>query len=343
MGYQGNHSVSSSDSSAELSPPPMHNRGRPLTRSTQQRTSPAEPVRTRSRRKPPNTYSMKHLDAITTKRMQGAYARSTWARREMLDRQWETFRRDTHQNPTSTTAVRFFSWLSTNLLDTSLHTYVTTFLAMHPELKTQETRTYLRAIKRMNGLRPSSAVPGLTMEEAYRIMAACPPPLQLVFFIAWKTASRWGDVMSLTPSDIAQINENEAAVMFPATKATWMRPFRPDLLVHIVHREDITRLMAQVRHLHPHRPIVKTTTQQITAIMRKVLGKATISSRSIKRGAADILMSAAAEGLLPVEVAGRLLKHVRTPQLLSDTSVRYTTNKTALAVALGSGRATRIL
>lgn len=275
--------------------------------------------------------------------MEGAYAKSTWKRRELLDREWAHFRRETKLGPTSTTAVRFFSWLSTNLLDTSLHTYVTTFLAMHPELKTQETRTYLRAIKKMGGLRPSSAVPGLTKEEAYRIMAACPPPLQLVFFLAWKTASRWADVRALTPNDLVQISPNQAALMFPCTKATWMRPFRPDLLVHVIHSSDITRLLSQTRFLHPDRPIVNTTTQQITALMRRVTGNKHLSSRSIKRGAADLLMTAAAQGQVPVETVGRLLKHAKTPQILHDTSVRYTTNKAMLAVALGSGKATKLL
>lgn len=342
MGFTSGRDGSSSGSSDESILPTFQTNRRVPTKAKMQVHVTAQP-HVRSRRKAPYLFSMAKLDAITNTRMEGAYAKTTWKRRALLDREWQRFKLETHQEPSSTTAVRFFSWLSTNLLDTSLHTYVTTFLAMHPELKTTETKTYLRAIKKMGGLRPSSEVPGLTKEEAYKIMHACPPPLQLIFFIAWKTASRWADVRALRPQDIIQVAPNQAAILFPCTKATWVRPFRPDLFVHLIHKSDITYLLKQVQNLNPGRPIVNVSTQQITNLMRKVLKKKNVSSRSIKKGAADTLMTAAAQGALPVDVVGRLLKHAKTPQLLHDTSCRYTTNKAMLAVALGSGQATRIL
>lgn len=342
MGFTSGRDGSSSESSNEsILPTFQANRRAPTKAKMQVHVTAQQHVR--SRRKAPHLFSMTKLDAITNTRMEGAYARTTWKRRALLDREWQRFKLETHQEPTSTTAVRFFSWLSTNLLDTSLHTYVTTFLAMHPELKTTETKTYLRAIKKMGGLRPSSEVPGLTKEEAYKVMHACPPPLQLIFFIAWKTASRWADVRALRPQDIVQVAPNQAAILFPCTKATWVRPFRPDLFVHLIHKSDITYLLKQVQNLNPGRPIVNVSTQQITTLMRKVLKKKNVSSRSIKKGAADTLMTAAAQGALPVDVVGRLLKHAKTPQLLHDTSCRYTTNKAMLAVALGSGQATKLL
>lgn len=336
----------SSDESSELN---QQVRGRAPTiqtrclRSRNIQIREAEPTRPRTRRIPPTRFTLKKLDDITAMRMQGAFAKSTWQRRQMLDREWASFQETMRLSPTAGTALRFFSWLGTNLQDTSLHTYVTTFLALHPELKCPDTRNYLRGLKMTGGLRPTSQVPGLTKEEAYKVLQACPPPLQLAFFIAWKTASRWADVRSLTPGDMTLISPNEAALMFPTTKATWMRPFRPDLLVHIVHDSDITRLLGQALRLHPSRPITNVTTQQITKIIRDVTGNKRLSSRSIKRGAADLLMTAASKGLVPVETVGRLLKHAKTPQLIHDTSVRYTTNKAMLAVALGSGKATKLL
>ena len=261
----------------------------------------------------------------------------------MLSHNWTEFVQAFQLPHTSETALRFFSWLSTNLLDSSLLTYATTFLAMHPDLKSTETAMYLRAIKTAFGLRPSSSARPLTPEEVYRILETLPPPVQLVFFIAWKTASRWADVKALCPMDVIPISPYEAAICFPITKATYMRPFRPDLLVHLVSSFPITGLLAQMSRLQPHKPITKMTTAQLNKAMRAALRDPTVSSRCVKKGACDHLMKHVAQGRLPIEVVGRLLKHAKTPQIIGDTSVRYSTDKATMAVAMGSGQATVLL
>lgn len=202
---------------------------------------------------------------------------------------------------------------------------------------------YVRAIKTAFGLRPSSSARPLTPEEVFRIMETLPPPVQLVFFIAWKTASRWGDAKALCPMDIIEISPYEAAVCFPITKATYMRPFRPDLLVHLVSSFPITGLLAQMSRLPPHKPITKTSTAQINKAMRAALRDPTVSSRGIKKGACDHLMKQVAQGRVQIDVVGRLLKHAKTPQIIGDTSVRYSTDKATMAVAMGSGQATSLL
>lgn len=301
------------------------------------------PNRPRHKRKPPATYELRTLDALTAKRLKGAFAPSTWNRREMLRSNYHLFTEAFQLPHTSQTAMRFFSWLSTNLLDSSLLTYTTTFLAMHPELKSADTAMYIRAIKTAFGLRPSSSARPLTQEEVYRILAALPPPVQLIFFIAWKTASRWADAKALCPGDIIPINQYEAAICFPITKATYMRPFRPDLLVHLVHKFPITELLAQISTVNPCKPITAVTTMALNKMMRNILGDPTVSTRCIKKGAADHLIQHVASGHLQLDVVGRLLKHAKTPQLIHDTSVRYTTDKATMAVAMGSGQATYLL
>lgn len=299
--------------------------------------------RARVKRKSPQSYQLGALDRITQTRLKGAFAPSTWQRREMLSRNFKEFIHAFQLPHTSETAMRFFSWLSTNLLDSSLLTYTTTFLAMHPELKSTETAMYVRAIKTAFGLRPSSSARPLTPEEVFRIMQELPPPVQLAFFIAWKTASRWADVKALCPCDVIAINQYEAAVCFPITKATYMRPFRPDLLVHLVSQFPITGLLAQMQRLPPQKPITNWTTAVLNRTMRKILQDRTVSSRCIKKGAADHLIKQVAQGRLPLDVVGRLLKHAKTPQIIGDTSVRYTTDKAQMAVAMGSGKATILL
>ena len=340
-------SDSGSEDSQDHPPPPRRPQARKfVTRgcTTGQRPlTDVVPHRPRHKRKPPASFDLRTLDALTAKRMKGAFAPSTWNRREMLRSNYQLFTEAFQLPHTSQTAMRFFSWLGTNLLDSSLLTYTTTFLAMHPEVKSADTAMYIRAIKTAFGLRPSSSARPLTQEEVYIILEALPPPVQLIFFIAWKTASRWADAKALCPTDIIQINQYEAAICFPITKATYMRPFRPDLLVHLVHKFPIKELLAQMSTCNPCKPITSVSTMGLNKMMRSILKDRNVSSRCIKKGAADLLIKHVATGHLQLDVVGRLLKHARTPQLIHDTSVRYTTDKATMAIAMGSGQATFLL
>ena len=346
--HQTTYSDSGSSESQDHPAPPRRPQRRLIqtrgcTTGQRSTTDAAVPQRPRLKRKSPSAFQLATLDLITHRRLKGAYAPSTWQRREMLSRNFKEFVQAFQLPHTSETALRFFSWLSTNLLDSSLLTYTTTFLAMHPNLKSVETQMYIRAIKTAFGLRPSTSARPFTPEEIHKILQELPPPVQLAFYIAWKTASRWADVKALCPCDVIPINSYEAAICFPITKATYMRPFRPDLLVHLVSDFPIDELLAQMTRLPPYKPITNVTTAILNKLLRKILQDPKVSSRCIKKGAADHLIKQVALGRLQLDVVGRLLKHAKTPQIIGDTSVRYTTDKATMAVAMGSGQATSLL
>lgn len=337
------HSISDSTSSVDSLPPArlLHTTRTTPTLSSQMKQTQVPHIR--RKRKAPNAFTIAQLDLLTKKRLQVAYAPSTWARRTMLQKNWEEFTATTGLPSTPQTALRFFTWLSTNLLDSSLLTYATTFLGMHPELKSSDTEMYVRGIRVAQGLRQTHVVRPLTKREAYQLLMALPWPLQLAFFLAWKTASRWADVAALRPADLIPMGPHELTILFPLTKATRLRPFRPDLLVHLVHKDPIDRILHRLSKLPKRCPITRTTAPQMNVIMRRILKDKTVSTRSIKRGAADVLMNAAAQKLLPLETVGHLLKHAGTPHPLPDQTIRYTSDKASLAVAMGSGTATSLL
>ena len=300
-------------------------------------------IHTRHKRIQPSRFTLAWLDQWSRKRLQVAYAPSTWARRTMLEKNWTMFRETMTLPPTSATTIRFFTWLSTNLLDSSLLTYTTTFMAMHPELRSTETDAYIRAIRVTQGLRQTHIVRPLTPDEAYKILSQLPGPLQLAFFLAWKTASRWADVAALRPCDLFPLNPYELVILFPLTKATRLRPFRPDLLVHLVHRTPMYNLLEKLSRIPRKGPITRVSGSQLNILMRRILSDKTVSTRSIKKGAADVLMAAAATNQVSLETVGHVLKHAGTPHPIPDQTVRYTTDKVSLAVAMGTGVATALL
>jgi hypothetical protein len=62
----------------------------------------------------------------------------------------------------------------------------------------------------------------------------------------------------------------------------------------------------------------------------------------MKKGAANEIVAAAAAGKCSITLLPRVLKHKTVTDLVS-TSIRYTENRVGLALALGTGEATRWL
>ena len=57
----------------------------------------------------------------------------------------------------------------------------------------------------------------------------------------------------------------------------------------------------------------------------------------------QLVMEAAAAGLIPLGLAAQIAKHLGGQVVLPDTTVRYTTDRVALARANGSGSVTKLL
>lgn len=312
--------------------------------STSDETTPIRQVQlTRSRppaRKCPAEFSPEDLDKSVHRTLKAGYARSTWRRREMIRRWWVLF---TSKFP-DPTALRFFAWLKSNgILLSTLHTYATTFLAMHPTLKTAETALYLRALGRSGAFRPTRQAKPLTVQEASTLFERLSRASKWGLFLAWKTASRWSDVARLRKQDVIVLNNNELVITFPLTKSTALRPFRPDLYVHVVHRTGMAPFISYLRSLRNNSPITSTSGKVLLHQMRTILGDPTVGTHSLKRGAVQLLMKEAARGKLSPETVGRLAKHATTSQRLQDQTVRYVGDPVSLAVTLGTGAATALI
>lgn len=77
--------------------------------------------------------------------------------------------------------------------------------------------------------------------------------------------------------------------------------------------------------------------------LRRFFPNRKVGCHSVKRGVGNILIEAAAAGLIPTELVAQLLKHLGAATLLPDTTVRYLQNRVALALANRSGEATRLI
>ena len=102
---------------------------------------------------------------------------------------------------------------------------------------------------------------------------------------------------------------------------------------------DFRNYLARIRHA----PLTRWTTTNLTAFLRHTFPGTLLSGHSPKRGAMQIVMDAAAAGLFPLSLAAQIAKHLGGQVVLPDTTVRYITDRVAIAKANGSGSVTRVL
>eukprot|EP00760_Papus_ankaliazontas_P022546 PhM_4_TR18876/c1_g1_i2/m.48219 len=124
------------------------------------------------------------------------------------------------------------------------------------------------------------------------------------------------------------------------TKASLTNPYRPDMLV-LIEDEAVANFRLWLSKRNSRAPITVTTTQQLTQNIRQIL-HSSHSAHSIKRGALNFLAEVASQGTLDPSIIPLIAKH-RVPSSIPDTTVRYITNKPALARFLGTQHATKQL
>eukprot|EP00760_Papus_ankaliazontas_P027703 PhM_4_TR3418/c1_g4_i2/m.82490 len=241
----------------------------------------------------PQQFTALMLDTMVEAVLKEAYAASTWKRRQAIRKWWARFQ----EACSEATPLRFFAWLGSNgILASSLLTYIRTFLAMFPHQKSAETAMFIRALSRTGGLIATRQAPPLRTVDAQRLCQSLPQNCRFALFLAWKTASRWSDVARLRKKDIWPISETELVVVFPHTKSTVLRPYRPDLLVHVVHKTGLSPLYTYLSRLQPSSPITGWTGERLRAAMRNILLDSSLGTHSIKRGAVQTLVTEAAQG-----------------------------------------------
>ena len=128
------------------------------------------------------------------------------------------------------------------------------------------------------------------------------------------------------------------------TKSSKVNPFRASGFVVIESPWALPILYNMISQLRKKGPadahITTCSTKQFDALMSKL--KLPWSGHSMKKGAANVVVQAAARGEVSIFLLPVLLKHTTTSELQSKT-IRYIDDKVALARALGTQDATRLL
>ena len=157
-------------------------------------------------------------------------------------------------------------------------------------------------------------------------------------WLAWKTASRWSDLLRLTTKDFIVLDHQTLIVDWSnKTKASLRRPFRASRYA-VIKGSRTKMLVAWVQTLRD--PIQWMSTAEVAQRLKRA--SPNLTAHSLKVGATQVLEWAVAEGKLSHELKTRLLKHDPRDASL-EMSLRYGRDRVAQALSLHTYKATRLL
>ena len=273
------------------------------------------------------------------------FSQSTWDRRTYLHNTVCHFSENMNLEISEKTILLALEWISASVTAGTLLTYATTLRAMFPAHGGETLDAYIQSLRKLSAKNPIRQAPPLTRAQFDHLMRILPEHVKWAFWVAWKTASRWGECRLLSSKNTSfTASADEVVIDFKElTKGSATRPFRMDLIVLI--KDDPQRISDFRRYIAKLRtaPLTTWTTTHLTTFLRSTFPGSQLSAHSPKRGAMQLVMEAAAAGLIPLGLAAQIAKHLGGQVVLPDTTVRYTTDRVALARANGSGSVTKLL
>ena len=178
------------------------------------------------------------------------------------------------------------------------------------------------------------------------------PRLQACIYLAYKTASRWGDLVKLVKANFIIhhqcLQRNEIVICWgSAIKTSRVKPFRPvnfTVLVEEKHPHLLRLLKSQISKLKKDQLLCPKSTNQMLAWMKKDRILRNLTCHSFKRTTLDKLVQFIDQDLLDFRVLPIMAKHQdkQNPHF-PESTIRYINNKVLLAKMFGTQKATRLL
>lgn len=265
-------------------------------------------------------------------------ATSTQRDRQALWARYENFLADHKLEVSDSTAALFV--MATGVTPQTRLTYAKSLSAIFGRLQLCQDMLS----KLMSGLRaqgaamPQRQATPISRDHLLEVAASFPPADQAAILLAWKTASRWGDITAITTNNIISRTADEVIIFWGKdTKTMHQHQYVPSSFAVVTGAltEDISRHLPTTRNT----PLTTITGDALRQRMARLFPTEHYTCHSIKRGALAVLT----EKGVPLDQVARLAKHKTPLDEVSATTIRYvSTGSTALATAraLGTQNAT---
>lgn len=270
------------------------------------------------------------------------WAKSTLAKRKNLYlrfKEWIAL----HQRPlTDHSATLFLE--TTGTTKQAKHQYGKELMAIlnRMQVPTARLSLYLSGLRALGALMPLKQAKPIARESVLRIAAMnINPNFKAALLVAWKTASRWGEVQQLTGENFIFRSRTQIIIDWERkTKTTRSDPYRASKYT-VIEGELTEDIFLVVKDLTASQRLTTVSTERLGRFLKETLGNG-FSAHSIKHGAMSHLVRLGAEGLVTADQLELIAKHKKNTQMAA-TTVRYLQDRVATARFLGTQRVTRLL
>ncbi len=166
----------------------------------------------------------------------------------------------------------------------------------------------------------------MTKRELLELLELCrlDPMLQLTMLIAWKSASRWGEVAQLERGNLISVNSDECVIAWGTLpKGRRGNPFNPSM--YSVIEGDLTDWISELAARIPARgPFCPLSTQAFDTWTRTLPAPLNnVTGHSFKKGAASHIVQTVTELNLQLDPRklSVLLKHKLTADLIGASTL----------------------
>ena len=281
--------------------------------------------------------------------MANMWADSTMQSRQRLVKRWMAW---AHQNrlPLNDESATLWVLAVPNLQPQGQLQYAKELAATFKHLgwERHELQTLAAALRAQGAAIPLHQAAALPKDKLVQWLSTISdqPMLQLAAMLAWKSASRWGEVSLLTLDNFVEITPEQVIVSWDVLPKTAKRnPYTPSMYTVIrgPWTSEIARLLGQVRN--PKVPFCPLTTAALDHLWRRDATMLEYSAHSFKSGAlAHLTHSIVQQNLqiAPHEISV-LMKHKLSYDLLGGSTLRYGRQPKEMALLLGTQRVTTLL
>jgi hypothetical protein len=200
---------------------------------------------------PRRTQSASHLEEATLGVARQALATTTWESRHGLFRRFLEAEPSLRHEDVGTQLAMFVQ--SQQVMLSSRLTYAKTLSAVATSLgwEVPMLRLYMAGLRKQGAEAPTHQATPMPRELMRRIVAATQDPCtKVALFLAWKTASRWADILALTKESFVQLSSSQLVIEWSRTKTT--SDFNPWRWT-VVHDENPMSWLTRtpVAYVHP--------------------------------------------------------------------------------------------
>jgi hypothetical protein len=283
------------------------------------------------------------LERDTLQVARQALAATTWQSRHCLFRRFVQARAALNHEDVGAQLAMFVQ--AQQVTPQSRLTYAKTLSAIASSLgwEVPLLRLYMSGLRKQGAEAPLHQATPISRRRMRQVIEATQDAhTRAALFVAWKTASRWADILTLTKESFVQLSDNQVVIEWSHTKSSTQGDFNPWRWTVIHDALPMCWLLRIIRGLRRHQPLTTIPTENVPPLLQRFGGDYT--AHSVKRGAVDHLVREAAAGRLDMQLIPLLAKHQNPGcQLPPAVTLRYAGDKVSLALMLGTQRATMLL